>query len=199
MAEQKNRTETEKIKQTAQPKSDANDYGYTKMRKAAMALYKIESNLSDADPEWMLYTSSEYTELKAGVARINKWVKNESELLKPGVNRNSARFMEDAKLYDKLLDASMHLSVKYLEKKQRDFDKNGERKEDPARQQWEQKRIRTVLHSFDKLFELKGSENLTEREKERKNKVEEFKQNLLSEKSKAIFNKENQPKKSMAK
>ena len=197
MAEQKNRPETEQKKQPAVRESE--NYGYAKMRKAAMTLYKIESSLSEADPDWMLYTSSEYTELKEGVSKVNKWIKNDSELLKPGANRNSSSFQEDAKLYDKLLDASMHLSVKYLEKKQRDFDKNGERKEDPARQKWEQKRIRTVLHSFDRLFELKGSENLSERETERKNKVEGFKQNLLSEKSKEIFNKENQPKKGMTK
>ena len=87
----------------------------------------------------------------------------------------------------------------YLDKKNSDFNKDESRKEDPSKQRWEQKRIRAVLHSYDRLHELAGKTEMTEKGLERHKKVETYKDTLLSDASKKIFADENKPKKAVTK
>lgn len=92
------------------------------------------------------------------------------------------------------LENSIGKIAAYLDKKQTDFARDKQRRDDPGNQKWEQRRIRSALHGFDTLRTLQGSRRQSEASRQRDEKVEVYKTTLLSEPSKRIFENENSAK-----
>ena len=131
----------------------------TDLDKASAELEKLEKALEGADPKWMWSSSNEYFRMKKSVKNLNKWQReNKRQFRDP----KSAEYKNARRKYLRRLENSVGKVSEYLDKNQTDFNKNGERRDDPRNQKWEQRRIRSALHSFDTLRTLQGSRRQSE-------------------------------------
>ena len=129
------------------------------------------------------------------IRNLNKWLQSNREIFHKAVNTQSPEYKKAVKEYRHRLEVSMNRVSDYLDKKNRDFERNGNRRDDPDNQKWEQRRIRTALHSFDTLKMLQGNKKQSEAQAQRNEKLEGYKDTLLSLPSRAIFDADNNPKK----
>ena len=125
--------------------------------------------------------------MKKSLQDLQTFVKKNSNIFRKDGDFSSPEYKKSVKEYKSLLNTSAEKILTYLEKKEKDFEKDSKRKEDPGNQKWEQLRIRTALHSFDTILELRGNVRMSVKEEDQSAMAEGFKNVLLSNQSKRTY------------